>query len=642
MKRIGTILFVLLTSTVFCQGSATKANEYYADLNYPMAIESYEKHVTKLKNDKPDREVITNLANSYFFTNDYLKARGWYDKLYQMQGDGMSEDLFLRMLTCYRANKDVDRANELMKSYYANNPKKLKMLSYQKKCLDSLPKTVESVVNLQVNTDMADFGTVFFGNDIVFSSSRPTSETGTELYEWNNQPYLNLFVATRNKNNGQLSNAENFLQNLNSDYHDAAVAFSKDLKTVYFTRNQLTKKAKLDTDASGTSQVQILKGTISGNEVVDVVALDFNGTNYSCGHPMLSPDGKHLFFVSNMPGGYGETDLYVAEVFADGQTGAPVNLGDMVNTAGREMFPFMSGDTLFFSSDGHYGLGGLDLFSTRMAGKTNYSVPENLGEPLNSNMDDFSLIIDGQGRNGYFSSNRTGGKGDDDIYWFEWIALPQLLDYSGMVLSKNDNRPIPNATIKVYDMFNDLQFETTSDDEGNYAMELPCNAQFKAVFSKPDFSTESVDISTPEKSSASEGNNVLLTSFASIVEKEGDMEKIKVDPIYFEYNKWDITGEAITELDKVLFAMEKFPNLKIKIESHTDARGTDSYNLQLSDNRAKSTMEYLISKGISPYRIESATGFGETRPKNKCTNGIKCSEEDHYVNRRSDFVIISK
>src|SRR5690606_35110184 len=297
MKTVFLVIGLLASTMVFCQGSATKAEEYYADLNYPMAIESYEKYVSKLKEDKPDREVITQLANSYFFTNDYLKARSWYDKLYQMQGDGMSEDLFLRMLTCYRANKDADRANELMKSYYSNNPKKMKMLSYQKKELDSMPETVGELVNLQVNTDKADFGAVFYGNDIIFSSSRPSAATSSELYEWNNQPYLNLFVATRNKNNGQLSNVKDFLENLNSDYHDAAVAFSQDLKTIYFTRNKLTKKSKLDTDASGTSQVQILKGTVSGNEVTDIVALDFNGDDYSCGHPTLSSDGKYLFFV---------------------------------------------------------------------------------------------------------------------------------------------------------------------------------------------------------------------------------------------------------------------------------------------------------------------------------------------------------
>lgn len=641
MKTILTF-FVLLTASAAMGQSSAKADEYYADLNYPMAIENYEKYMTKLKEDKPDREVITRLANSYFFTNDYLKARKWYDQLYQMQGDGMSEDLFLRMLTCYRANKDYDRANELLKSYYAKNQKRYKMLSYQKQKLDSMKVEIDNVVNLSINTDKADFGAVYYGNDVVFSSSRVIEGGNAELYEWNNQPYLNLFLATRNKNNGQLSNAKGFLQNLNSDYHDAAVTFSKDRKTIYFTRNKLTRKSKLDTDENGTSQVQILKGTISGNEITDVVTLDFNGKDYSCGHPALSPDGKWLYFVSNMPGGYGETDLYVAEVFADGLTGTPINLGEMVNTAGREMFPFVTGDSLFFSSDGHYGFGGLDIFLARSSGKTNYSIPENLGEPVNSNMDDFSFISDPEERNGYFSSNRQGGKGDDDIYWFEWKELPKFIDYSGPVLSRSDRTPIPNADIKVYDAFNDLIMETKSDDKGYYEMQLPCNAQFRAVFGKPDFSTETVEISTPEESGESDNNEVLLTSYVSLVEKEGETEKIKVDPIYFAYNKWDIGPEAEAELQKVLFAMEKFPNLKIKIESHTDARGTDSYNLKLSDERAKSTMQYLISKGISPDRIESAIGYGETRPKNKCVNGVKCSEEEHYVNRRSDFIIISK
>lgn len=642
MKSIFLIIIVFLSSQVIAQGNAAKANDYYKMLNYPMAIESYEKYIEKLKSGSPDVEIITNLANSYFFTNNYTKARTWYDKLYQMQGDGMNEDVFIRYINCYRINKDYDKANELTKSYYSSNPQRIKTLGFQKEKLDSMESNVSNVTNLQINTDKEDFGTAYFGKEIVFSSSRVSEVGGNNIYEWNNQPYLNVFVATQNKNNGQLSSAKGFLENLNSDYHDACLAFSKDLQTVYFSRNELNKKDKLSTDQGGISNVQLMKGTVSNNQLTDVVALDFNGKDFSCGQPAVSPDGKYLIFASNMPGGYGETDLYIAEIFSDGLTNTPINLGPMINTAGKEMFPSMSGDTLFFASDGFYGLGGLDVYAAIMKGTTNFSIPENLGEPINSNADDFAYILNATDRTGYFSSNRKGGKGDDDIYWFNLVEVKQFIDFSGLVLSKNDNAIIPNADIKVYDAFNDLIFETKSNDKGEFDMELPCNAQFTAVFSKPEFSTENLKISTPEKKGESTGNDVRLTSFASIVEKEGEKEKIKVEPIYFEYNKWDITPQAVVELDKILFAMDKFPNLKIKIESHTDSRGSDSYNLKLSDNRAKSTMEYLISKGIDPSRIESAIGYGETKPKNKCTNGAKCTEDEFFVNRRSDFIVISK
>jgi len=639
MKVLTTLLVISVSLQLFAQGKTNQADEYYATLNYPMAIQSYEKYISK--SGKSDQEVATKLANSYYFTNDYLKARIWYNKVYQMQGDGMDEQLFIRMIACIKANKDYENANQLIKSYYAKNTQRLKMMAFQKNQLDSLKTEVESIVNLQINTDKADFGPMYFGNQLLFSSSRVSEQTSENIYEWNAQPYLNLYVATQNKNNGQLSNVKDFLTNANTDFHDATIAVSSDLRTIYFTRNKL-KKSKLATDAQGESTIEILKGTIMNNEIIDIVALDFNSSEYSCGHPTLSANGKLLYFVSNMPGGFGETDIYVAEVFADGLTNTPVNLGPIINTAGREMFPYVQGDSLYFASDGHFGLGGLDIFQSKISGKTNYSIPENLGDPINSNLDDFSLIINMEDRSGYFASNRNGGKGDDDIYYFNLKELPKFIAFSGEVRSKNDNSLLPNTTIKLYDLFHDLVLETKSNEKGEYDFELPLNSQFTAEFSKEDYSTENLEIATPAEVKDQPGNNVLLTSFKAIIEKDGDKEKIKVDPIYFEYNKWDITPQAVTELDKVLFAMEKFPNLKIKIEAHTDSRGSDKYNLKLSDSRAKSTMDYLISKGISPERIESAIGYGETRPKNGCTNGARCSEEEFLLNRRSDFIIISK
>lgn len=641
MKKI--LFLICFLQQVSVQAQSRVADEYYASLNYPMAVESYEKYVSKLKkSNELDEEVISNLANSYFYTVDYSKASKWYEKLYTIQGDGMDETLFTRMVTCHRVNQNYERADELLKSYYQKNKLRLKMLAYQKNLLDSLKSNVNSVQNLKVNSDKADFGAVFYGNNIVFSSSQKSAETKEDLYVWNNQPYLNLFVATRNKNSGYLSNVKDFLSNLNSGYHDASVAFSKDLKTIYFTRNKLTKKNNIETNKEGTSNIEIVKGTIQGDKLSDVEALDFNDPEYSCGHPAISPDGKYMFFVSNMPGGFGETDLYIVRLYPDGSTGTPVNLGDKVNTAGREMFPYMTGDTLYFASDGHYGLGGLDVFATQMKGETNYTIPENMGAPINSNKDDFSLIFDNESRSGYFSSNRDGGKGDDDIYWFNLNELPKVMDYSGMVLNETGTTPVPGAKIQVYDLFNDLVLETNSDDKGKYKLILPCNSQFKAVFSKPEYSTESVNIATPTDAGAKDGNDVRLTSFNNVVINENGQEKIKVDPIYFDYSKWDITEKALPELNKVLLAMEKFPALKIKIESHTDSRGSDKYNLMLSDQRAKATRDYLISKGISADRIESALGYGETRPKNKCVNGSHCSDEDYAVNRRSDFIIISK
>jgi len=620
----------------------TKADEYYASLNYPMAIELYEKSAEKSKSTQKQltKESINKLANSYYFTNDYSRAKMWYKKLHRMQGNSMSEADFIRFISCLRSAGESQYANEITKEYYKSTPLRLKMLSFQKNELDSMENTTETVKNLAINSKNSDFSPSFYKNEIIFSSSRLV-ENNDRLYEWNNQPYLNLYRTYRNEQTGELSDVRAF-STLNSGFHDATLIFSQKDNSVYFSRNQLTPKDKLSTDDKGNSHVSIMRGSLIEDEIMEIQELEFNGTTYSCSHPTLTADGKHLIFASDQPGGFGESDLYIVTINSDGSTSSPINLGENINTAGREMFPFLSGDTLYFASDGHYGFGGLDLFEALMTGETNYSIPTNLGEPLNSNKDDFAYIFDRKTRTGYLSSNRDGGKGDDDLYWFKLKEIPQWAEFSGLVLNEADRTIIPNANVQVFDLFNELVQDTVSDDEGNFALTLPCDEQFKLVFSKPDYSTETVNVSTPKKSDINDGNEVLLTNFTSLVEKEGDREKIKVEPIYFEYAKWDITEQAIVELDKVLFAMEKFPEMTIKIESHTDARGADRYNLELSDKRAKSTMEYLISQGIDASRILSATGYGETRPKNRCRNGVRCSEEQHYENRRSDFVIISK
>lgn len=638
MKKIINILTIVAPLAVFAQGSYLEADKDYAMLNYDKAISGYEKHISKLKKESPSTDVMINLANSYFYTKDYSNARKYYFQIYSMQGNNMDEALFIRMISTLRTAEDYDRANELLKSYYAGNPQRIKMLGYQKGTLDSLTSEYKDAVNMSINSKSADFGVTLYDKEIIFSSSRELSTASPEMTAY---PYLNLYSATRNPTTGQLSNVKTFLSNMNSGYHDATPAFTPDNSIVFFSRNFLTKNDKLDAQNGGVSNVMIMRGRVMNNQLVDIVPMDFNSKDYNCSHPFVSKDGKKLFFASDMPGGHGESDIYVAELYNDGSTGEPVNLGPMINTPGVELFPSISGDTLFFSSNAHYGYGGLDVFSSKMAGKTNFSIPENLGKPINSNMDDFAFIKL-QDRTGYFSSDRKGGKGDDDIYWFEMVELKKFIAYSGLVLTKGDDTPVPNAKVQVYDVFNDLITEFQSDDKGNYNVDLPCNSQLKFVYSKPEYSTETVSVSTPEKPEESKDNNVRLTSFSSLVEKDGILEKIKVDPIYFDYSKWDITPQAEGELNKILFAMEKFPNLKIKIESHTDARGSDSYNLKLSDNRAKSTMQYLISKGIDPSRIESAIGYGETRLKNNCKNGVKCSEDEHFTNRRSDFIVISK
>ena len=401
---------------------------------------------------------------------------------------------------------------------------------------------------------------------------------------------------------------------------------------------------KLLLDKSKINNFQIIKGSIEDGKLTETEKVPFNSKNYSVGHPSVSEDGKWLFFASDMPGGYGETDLYVVQLSENQIISDPQNLGPTINTIGNELFPFFKNGTLYFSSDGHYGWGDLDIYESKFSGTLNFSEPKNLGSPINSNKDDFCYIVDATDSFGYFSSNRSNGKGDDDIYFFT-KAKPECNQIvSGKVIDTKTKAPINGATITVLDMFDDTVIKTETDSVGNYGFKLSCDKKVKVVASKINYSTDERHV----KANGKDGEEIKdidfeLTNYNDVivVDKKGK-EKIKIEPIFFNYDKWDITPQAIVELDKVVFVLQKFPAVKIIIESHTDSRGKDSYNLKLSDSRAKATQTYILSKGIDASRIESAIGYGESRLTNKCKNGVKCPEEEHFKNRRSDFIVIQK
>jgi outer membrane protein OmpA-like peptidoglycan-associated protein len=396
-------------------------------------------------------------------------------------------------------------------------------------------------------------------------------------------------------------------------------------------------------DETKTNNFQIIKGSIVDNKLENPQKVFFNSDDYSVGHPSLSEDGQWLFFASDMPGGYGETDLYYVKIAADGTMSSPVNLGPKINTLGNDLFPFFSSGKLYFSSDGHYGWGDLDVYESTFLDNGTFSDPKNLGAPINSNKDDFAFIIDKTGRFGYLSSNREGGKGDDDIYSFTKGTPVCNQTISGMAIDHKSKLPLSDVTIMGYNSFSDILGETKTNFEGKYALVVPCGKVVKMIAAKPNYSSDEKTVETTlENGGEIPDINFELSNYDDLVVKKKGVEKVDVKPIYFDYDKYDITPLAIEELTKVVFIMQKFPNIRIKIESHTDSRGKDAYNLQLSDNRAKSTRDYIISQNIDASRIESAIGYGESRLINKCKNGVKCTEEEHLLNRRSDFIIIQK
>jgi len=644
MKKLYILSLVLSFTFGFAQTNLKKADALFKNYSYADASVAYEECLQNIEN--PSTQTLKNAADSYYFISDARNALKWYKKLYEAQGNNLTDIYYLRYIQSMKGVMDYTDADRITKEYLnkKGDQKEINRYVAQKKLLDSLAKakSLYEIKNLDINTSKSDFGATFYKDQIVFTSARDTTRFAEKLYNWNNQPFLNLYVAERNPADGSLFNEGLFMPNVMTKYHEATASFDANGKTIYYSSN-IIKKKKLVIDENKVNNFQILKGSIIDGKVENPQKVFFDNDDYSVGHPCLSDDGQWLFFASDMPDGYGETDLYVVKIAEDGTMSSPQNLGPQINTLGNDLFPFFRNGILYFSSDGHYGLGDLDVYESKFLSDGSFSTPKNLGAPINSNKDDFTFIIDRTGTYGYVSSNRAGGKGDDDIYSFTKGQPVCNQNISGKATDRKSKLPITDVTIVAYNSYNEILAETKTNYEGKYAVTVPCNKNVRLVASKTNYSNDEKAVETTKENEGEITNvDFELSNYDDLVVKKQGVEKVDVNPIYFDYNKYDITAKAVDELAKVVFIMRKFPNIRIKIESHTDSRGKDSYNLKLSDNRAKATKDYIISQGIDASRIESAIGYGESRLINKCKNGVKCTEEEHLLNRRSDFIIIQK
>ena len=644
MKKLYILSLVLSFTFSFAQTNLKKADALFRNYAYADASKAYEEILQNIKS--PSAQTLKNAADSYYFISDARNALKWYKKLYEVQGNNLTDIYYLRYIQSLKGVMDYDEADKMTKEYLSKKGDQNEVNKYvaQKKQMDSLAKakSLYTVKNLDINTSKSDFGATFFQDRIVFTSARDTTKFSEKLYTWNNQPFLNLYVSERNPADGSLFNETVFLPNVMTKYHEATASFDATGKTIYYSTN-IVKKNKLVIDESKTNNFQIVKGDIVNNKLENPQKVFFDSDDYSVGHPSLSEDGRWLFFASDMPGGIGETDLYYVKIAADGTMSSPVNLGAKINTIGNDLFPFFRNGKLYFSSDGHYGYGDLDVYESSLLADGSFSDPVNLGPPINSNKDDFSFVIDSQENYGYVSSNRAEGKGDDDIYSFTKGKPVCNQSISGMAIDRKTKLPLVDVSIMAYNSYSEVLGETKTNYEGKYAIEVPCEKIVKMIAAKPNYSSDEKTVETTKENGAEiKDVNFELSNYDDLVVKKKGVEKVDVNPIYFDYDKYDITPLAIEELAKVVFIMKKFPNIRIKIESHTDSRGKDSYNLKLSDNRAKSTRDYIVSQDIDSSRIESAIGYGESRLINKCKNGVKCTEEEHLLNRRSDFIIIQK
>lgn len=497
-----------------------------------------------------------------------------------------------------------------------------------------------TIKNLDINTEDSDFGTAFLGKDrIIFAA--PTDNTMVVKKTWkeNGQQFLDLYTGIITDDR-QVIDKKRMPGDVNTKYHEAGVAISKDLKTVYFTANNFYQKKYL-TDSSGINNLQLFKASldVEGKWTLKE-KLPFNHVEYSVGHPALNHDDTKLYFVSDIPGGYGKTDIYVVDINEDGSFGEPKNLGNRINSEEKEMFPYIGKDNiLYFSSDGHGGLGKLDIFASQIYDNT-VSYPLNLEAPINSVDDDFAFIIDDLKDRGFFSSNRTEGKGDDDIYSF--LALPGLYIHctqaiTGVVRSESSGEILPGATVELRSLLGEVIESTmASQSDATYTLNNAiCDSTYVVVGLHKGYLNDERTINTVNDTDtpALQVNLNLPDQFVS--------NKVNINTIYFDFDKFNIRADAAKELDKVVQVMKEYPNLLIEAGSHTDSRGDANYNQILSERRAKSTVEYIVSKGVDVSRI-TYHGYGETQLVNKCAKGVRCSRAAHQLNRRTEFKIANE
>lgn len=633
MKTIYTILFTL----IFCLCSfgqiskLAKADKKYDKFSYIDAIEIYEKVAEK---GIKSVDLFQKLGNAYYFNGELTKASKWYGALFALQQE-VEPEYYFRYAQALKAEGNYEKANQFMDIFLTKtNDARGKLYAENKNYLNKIDSESGKYLmdTTSINSEFYDYGPSFYEENIVFTSSRSEGNLYAKIHDWTKQNFTDLFIAPLNSE-GKLGKVTNLSKEINTKFNESSPVFTKDGKTMYFTRNNYNNGKKRKSDDKIIME-KIYKAELVNGKWSNIKELPFCSDNYKTAHPALSPDEKTLYFASNMPGSYGNSDLYKVSIDKYGNFGTPENLGPTINTEGRETFPFIDNNNhLFFASDGHPGLGGLDIFEA-IINENSVEKPINIGKPINSSKDDFGYIINNQNF-GFFSSNREGGLGFDDIYSFK-ICMQNV---QGIVSDSDTNEILSNAKVFLFDENMNLISETTTSDKGAYFFKIQCNKKYIIRVTKEEYTTTEKTITSNSQLNDIELDITLKRNIFPI-EVGIDLAKLfDIRVIYFNLDKWDIRPDAANDLEIILTVMNQYPNMVIDIRSHTDSRQTHEYNEILSDKRAKSTLEYLVSKGIDRSRL-SAKGYGETQLINECADGVPCSEVEHQKNRRSEFIVI--
>ncbi len=620
MRKFNYLFFLILMGTcisVHAQyGKQKKADKLYEDLAYLEAADVYKELIENNYNTNYNKK---KLGDTYIMLRNPFGAVKYYEDV--VNEDDISPEYYFKYAQALRGTKQYAESRKWLEKYLESGAGSTEIESF----LENKDYEVETNYRLSktdFNSEVSDFGVFEKDNILYFVSARSQGiDEKDRMYSWNGEPYLDIYQLDSDNQVSMVSG------DINTKLHDGPAVISPDGKTMYFNRNNYIHNKEGKRDKKAINHLKIYKASLSGNEWKNVVELPFNSNDYSVGHPALSPDGKTMYFTSDMPGGIGGTDIYKIEIKEDGSFGEPVNMGNRVNTKQDENFPFIDKENvLYFSSNGHPGLGLFDIF--KISTNRLNEEPQNLGEPINSHLDDFAYFKSSKTNTGFISSNRAGAS--DNIYSFKELE-PLLL--KGKVTDIVNNRPISNATVRIFDEDNNQTAFLETDEEGNYETKIKRNKTLPLEAKQIEYEVKNAVVSSFDTDDVDELN------FDIQLQPIKDVEYLaEIDNIYFDFDKHTIRPDAATELDKLVELMQnEYPDLVIEIGSHTDLRGSEAYNEELAKRRAQATFDYLVAQGIDHNRIKTYKGFGERNPIVECDN---CDEKQHQLNRRSMFSVV--
>ncbi|EAR02188.1 OmpA family protein [Maribacter sp. HTCC2170] len=631
-KSLVVLFFVVFTAS-FAQEKMSKADKYFYGYSYRAAIAEYKKElaVAPLKNSQ-----LLNLADSYYKMGDFKNASKYYLDV-NKRDTTISVHRYNKMLQSLAKTSNLDRVKTFLNS---------KRTSFSNELLENAQFNYEllqkptglndlNIFSLSENSSQDDFAPAFYKDRLLFSSGRVQKNKKT--YEPSGESYLDIYVS-RIGSDGNILNSNPFSGIPENSFHEATPNYSEELGRLFYVLSN-SENGQLLFDENGKNTLAI--GMVNSNGKFDYLLKDLSTSFY---YPFYDAQKERLYFAANFNDSYGGTDIYYVYANNGQIMSRPTNLGPRVNSPGNEIAPYVLNDNLYFSSDVFYGLGGMDIYKTNILVDGSFGIPVNLGEGLNSEADDFGFIIKDNGADGffsYFSSNRKGGKGGDDLYGVKFNDTPGLKTFSlrGSVVNLKSRKGISKAQVRILGDDGSILKEVYANEDGEFSIEIPWHDHITLQATKGRYSIFSATYSDGEYEGIEKVDyNMGLAFIDDLLTDKEEKKVVKIQKFYFDRGKSNITLKIKTELDKVVDAVQRFPQLKLTIESHTNSKGSKRSNQQLSQRRSEAIKTYLTTNGLSSANIK-AVGYGEEKLVNNCADGVYCLQFLHNQNERSYIVI---